>query len=59
MRLGNINLAQKNHIEALILYQECLGISKENNFITLIPHLYNNIGLIYKDFELCFQICFE
>ena len=51
MRLGNINLAQKNHIEALTLYQECLGISREHNFKTIIPHLYNNIGLIYKDFE--------
>jgi len=51
MRLGNISLAQNNHIEALELYQECLAISKENEFKTLIPHLYNNIGLIYKDFE--------
>lgn len=51
MRLGNINLAQNNHIEALKLYQECLSISKDNEFKTLIPHLYNNIGLIYKDFE--------
>ncbi len=51
MRLGNINLAQNNHIEALVLYQECLSISKENDFKTITPHLYNNIGLIYKDFE--------
>ena len=51
MRLGNINLAQKNHIEALTLYQECLGISRDHNFKSLIPHLFNNIGLIYKDFE--------
>jgi len=51
MRLGNINLAQNNHIEALKLYQECLTISRENTFNTLIPHLYNNIGLVYKQIE--------
>tara|TARA_B110000503_G_scaffold140950_1_gene233141 strand:+ start:277 stop:2007 length:1731 start_codon:yes stop_codon:yes gene_type:complete len=51
MRLGNINLAQNNHIEALELYQECLTISKDNELKALIPHLHNNIGLIYKDFE--------
>lgn len=51
MRLGNINLAQNNHIEALKLYQECLTISRDNTFNTLIPHLYNNIGLVYKQIE--------
>lgn len=51
MRLGNINLAQNNHIEALRLYQECLDISTENKFSSLIPHLYNNIGLVYKQIE--------
>ena len=51
MRLGNVNLAQNNHIEALKLYQECLGISKKNNFASLMPHLYNNIGLVYKQIE--------
>ena len=51
MRLGNINLAQNNYIEALKLYQECLNISKENDFKTLIPHLYNNIGYQYKEIE--------
>ena len=51
MRLGNINLAQNNHIEALQLYQECLAISRDNTFKTLIPHLYNNIGLVYKQIE--------
>ena len=30
MRLGNVNLAQNNYTEALILYQECLKICKEN-----------------------------
>lgn len=51
MRLGNINLAQNNHIEALRLYQECLEISNENNYNSLLPHLYNNIGLLYKQIE--------
>jgi tetratricopeptide (TPR) repeat protein len=51
MRLGNINLAQNNHIEALKLYQECLKISNDNNYTTLIPHLYNNTGLLYKQIE--------
>jgi tetratricopeptide (TPR) repeat protein len=51
MRIGNINLAQNNHIEALKIYQECLSISNENNFESLIPHLYNNIGLVYKQIE--------
>ena len=51
MRLGNINLAQNNHIDALKLYQECLKLSRENEFKSLIPHLYNNIGLVYKQIE--------
>jgi len=51
MRVGNINLAQDNYIEALKLYQECLEISKEKNLTSLIPHLYNNIGLVYKHIE--------
>jgi len=51
MRIGNINLAQNNHIEALKIYQECISISNENNFESLIPHLYNNIGLVYKQIE--------
>lgn len=51
MRLGNINLAQNNHIEALRLYQESLEISKGNNYSSLMPHLYNNMGLLYKQIE--------
>ena len=51
MRLGNINLAQNNHTEALILYKECLDISEQNGFNTLLPHLYNNNGLLYKQIE--------
>lgn len=48
MRLGNINLAQSNHIKALKLYQECFEIAEEKEFNSLIPHLYNNLGLLYK-----------
>jgi len=51
MRLGNIYLAQNNPIEALKLYQECLTISKQNNYKSLSPHLYNNIGLVFKAIE--------
>ena len=51
MRLGNVNLAQNKYIEALKLYQECLEISDRNNFVSLIPHLYNNMGLVYKQIE--------
>jgi len=51
MRLGNINLAQNNHIRALKLYQECLRISNEQGYSSLIPHLHNNMGLLYKQIE--------
>lgn len=51
LRSGNIYLAQNNYLNALKLYQECLKISKENQFSILIPHLYNNIGLLYKEIE--------
>jgi len=51
MRLGNINLAQNNYIEALKLYQECLKISKANKYKALIPHLYNNIGNLYLELQ--------
>lgn len=51
MRIGNIHLAQNNHIEALKIYQECLSISNDNSFESLLPHLYNNIGLVYKQIE--------
>jgi len=51
MRLGNVQLAQNNHLEALKLYQECLKISKNSSYNSLIPHLYNNMGLLYKQIE--------
>ncbi len=51
MIIGNINLAQNNYVEALILYQECLDTSKENEFSVLTPHLYNNLGELYLEIE--------
>ena len=51
MRLGNVQLAQNNHLEALKLYQECLETAKNNNYNSLMPHLYNNMGLLYKQIE--------
>lgn len=65
MRLGNINLAQNNYTEALSLYQDCLVISKEKKFNSLLPHLYNNSGLLFKQIEdyndaiSNFQIAYE
>lgn len=51
MILGNINLAQNDYLNALKLYQECLDVSKENEFNTLAPHLLNNIGELYLEIE--------
>ncbi len=47
MLLGNIHLAQELFIDALTIYHESLNISLENDFTTLISHLYNNIGEIF------------
>jgi tetratricopeptide (TPR) repeat protein/DNA-binding CsgD family transcriptional regulator len=47
MRLGNIELAQGNYFEALQLYEYCQPIAQENNFYQIIPHLYNNTGVIF------------
>ncbi|MFT4534717.1 MAG: DNA-binding CsgD family transcriptional regulator [Saprospiraceae bacterium] len=51
MRIGNINLAQNNYIEAIKIYQECLSVSEEKSFELLLPHLYNNLGLLYLEIE--------
>ncbi len=51
MILGNINLAQNQFVEALELYQDCLNISKEQNFIEYLPHLYNNLGNLYLQID--------
>lgn len=44
---GNIFLSQSNYSKALMNYQNSLKISEENNYDEILPHLYNNIGLIY------------
>lgn len=51
MRLGNIHLAQNNPINALKLYQESLEVATENDYQDLLPHLFNNTGLVYQQIE--------
>jgi tetratricopeptide (TPR) repeat protein len=51
MILGNIHLAQNEYLPALKLYQMCLDNSLENDFNSLTPHLYNNIGELYLEIE--------
>jgi DNA-binding CsgD family transcriptional regulator len=51
MLLGNINLAQNNHLSALEYYQESLLLARTSNFDDLLPHLNNNMGLLYKEIE--------
>lgn len=51
MILGNIHLAQNEYLPALRLYQESLDNSLENDFSSLTPHLYNNIGELYLEIE--------
>ncbi len=54
MRLGNIELAQNNYFEAFQLYTYCQPIALENDFHQIIPHLFNNTGVIYlnlRDYE--------
>lgn len=47
MVIGNIYSTQNKNVEALKIYQECLNIAIDKNFSDLIPHLYNNIGVVY------------
>ncbi|WP_115460563.1 tetratricopeptide repeat protein [Winogradskyella aurantiaca] len=51
MLMGNINLAQNNYIESLSFYQQSLEMAEEASFEALLPHLYNNMGLLYKQIE--------
>ncbi len=48
MVLGNIYLSQFNYSEALAFYQKSLLICEAKDFKDILPHLYNNIGLIYS-----------
>lgn len=54
MILGNINLSQSKYSKALSYYQESLTISEQNNYSEILPHLYNNLGILYhqlKEYE--------
>jgi tetratricopeptide (TPR) repeat protein len=51
MILGNIQLAHNQYFEALQLYESCLPLSLEKDFVEILPHLYNNIGVIFLDLE--------
>lgn len=47
MVVGNIYLSQTNYSDALKYYHESQLICEFNNFETILPHIYNNTGLIY------------
>lgn len=49
MVVGNIYTSQNNYVEALKVYQECLDRAEANKYLDIIPHLYNNIGVLYMD----------
>ncbi|NPD45253.1 MULTISPECIES: tetratricopeptide repeat protein [unclassified Lentimicrobium] len=51
MVIGNIFLSQGNHSEALFYYHRSQIISEEFDFIDILPHIYNNTGIIYNDLE--------
>ncbi len=51
MILGNICLAQNDYATALNTYQKCLLSAEKYKFQSLIPHLYNNIGIVYLNIE--------
>jgi tetratricopeptide (TPR) repeat protein/DNA-binding CsgD family transcriptional regulator len=47
MLIANIFLAQNKLYESLKIYQDCLELAEENGFKDLIPHIYNNLGVLY------------
>ena len=47
MVLGNIYLTQGLYFEAYKNYQDCLEIALRENYSTISPHLYNNLGVLY------------
>lgn len=51
MVIGNIFLTQSNYPEALYYYQQSQIESEQNNFKTILPHIYNNKGVIYTELE--------
>jgi tetratricopeptide (TPR) repeat protein len=46
--VGNIYLSQSNYSEALLFYKNSLVVSERNNYTDILPHIYNNSGLIYQ-----------
>jgi tetratricopeptide (TPR) repeat protein len=51
MILGNIELAKGQYYEAFEIYDSCLPAASENNYSDVLPHLYNNIGVIFLELE--------
>ena len=54
MVLGNIYLSQGIYFKAYKNYQDCLEIALQENYSTITPHLYNNLGVLFlrlKNYE--------
>ena len=49
MLLGNIALAKGEYFDALQQYEACLPVAREENLDELLPHLNNNIGVIFLE----------
>ncbi len=49
MLLGNIALAKGEYFDALQRYEACLPVAREENLDELLPHLNNNIGVIFLE----------
>jgi len=47
--IGNIYLSQSNYSDALKYYQKSQLISENNQFKSILPHVYNNTGIIYTN----------
>lgn len=51
IRCGNIHYMMYNYVRAQDMYYRSLEISRECNFRSMIPRLYNNLGNIYSSFN--------
>jgi len=51
MIVGNIYLVRSKYIEAQSTYLDCLKICEEIDAQSVIPHLHNNLGVLYMDIE--------
>lgn len=47
--VGNIYLTQNNYSEALLYYKNCQKVCERNDFTNILPHVYNNTGLVYSN----------